>query len=150
VTWWRSVLGPLPFAVPGLPGLTGAVLLWGGSFVVSALFVLPLAARAWHGWLVVRRAEDAAAERRYAWGQAIARTCGLLMVLAGLAAGVVAATVPPTLPRRPLAAGGLAVVVALLVLAVLVAVQSIALEASQRAAALVLSRRPPRVAPPGR
>jgi len=136
VTW----LGPLPFDVPGLPGLSGAILLWGIPFLASAIFVLPLTARAWLAWLRIRSVPDADAERVYALGEAIARSCGLLMVAAGLGAGLLAATVPPILPRRRVSTGGEAVILVLVLLAVLVTVQSVALHLRHKAAAAILAR----------
>jgi hypothetical protein len=139
-----SWLGPLPVAVPGLPGLTGALLLWAGAFLLSALYVLPLAVRSWQAYAVVVASQDADAdaERLYALGQALARSLGVLMVLAGLAAGLTVAFTGPILTRRALTPSSAALILALLLIAVAMALQSIALDVSQRAAAKLLRRRP--------
>lgn len=138
MTW----LGPLPFDVPGFPGLTGATVLWLAAFLASTLYVAPLAVRAWHGYLMLRGEEDTEAERVYALGQAIARTCGVLIVLAALVAGFVSALTPPVLPRRPFTVSTYEFIAPMLFLALLITVQSIALQWSQDAAAAVLRRRP--------
>lgn len=133
-------LGPLPVQVPGLPGLTGAVLLWTIPFMASALYVGPLAGRAWHGYLAARKDPLAGAERAYALGQAIARTCGLLMVVSGLAAGLVASITPPPQLRRPPTPLSAALITTLVMVSVLIAIQSFALQTSQRAAEEILER----------
>lgn len=135
-----SWLGPLPFEVPFLPGLSGALLLWATPFLFSTLYVLPMTVRAWASYVRILPVPDAEAERLYALGQALARSFGVLMVLAGLTASVVAAITPPVLPRRPLTATGAGLIMTLVLLSVLVAAQSGALELSQRAAAEVLRK----------
>lgn len=140
-------LGHVPIHLSWFPSLAWATIIWLAIFLASSIYAAQLAVRAWHGYLACRTLPDAEAEQKFSLGQAVARTCGTVMVACGIVVGLVSAAQPRN-AEVALTPGTVAFIVIFLVFALALLVQTVVLDWTQRGAFEALRQRAKREVSP--